>query len=123
MNPEPTHTHGTTPQSRLTIGLIAAGIIVFGCLVSGAAGLLYLSGALTSPQSRTEMIQQRRPTFNLEDTFPAADAAALAATQEALLDGYAWVDQNAGIARIPIERAMALVVATAQPQQTAEPSG
>ncbi len=38
------------------------------------------------------------------------ELAQLEAQQGALLTGYAWVDESAGIARIPIERAMELTV-------------
>jgi hypothetical protein len=41
---------------------------------------------------------------------PAADLAVERARQQARLQGYAWVDRDAGIARIPIGRAMALLV-------------
>ena len=37
------------------------------------------------------------------------------ASARARLEGYAWVDRDAGIARIPIERAMALIAAGAKP--------
>lgn len=37
---------------------------------------------------------------------PAANLAAERAREQALLDGYAWVDRQAGIARIPVDRAM-----------------
>jgi hypothetical protein len=37
---------------------------------------------------------------------PTAQLAAQRAREQALLDGYAWVDRNAGIARIPVGRAM-----------------
>lgn len=41
---------------------------------------------------------------------PGADLMVERAGQEARLDGFAWVDREAGIARIPIERAMQLLV-------------
>ncbi len=39
---------------------------------------------------------------------PVTDAAAYRTEQQRLLDGYAWVDRERGIVRIPIERAMAI---------------
>ncbi len=42
---------------------------------------------------------------------PAADLARLRAREEALLDGYAWADRDAGVVRIPIDRALALLAA------------
>jgi hypothetical protein len=39
-------------------------------------------------------------------SHPVADLAAERAREQAMLDGYAWVDRDAGIARIPVDRAM-----------------
>jgi hypothetical protein len=41
---------------------------------------------------------------------PLAPRRALRATEEALLNSYGWIDRNAGIARIPIDRAMEILV-------------
>jgi hypothetical protein len=40
---------------------------------------------------------------------PARDIAAFRAEKQQLLDSYGWVDREHGIARIPIERAMAML--------------
>ena len=42
---------------------------------------------------------------------PAGDLRALEAAQDKQLHSYAWVDREHGIVRVPIERAMQLVVA------------
>ena len=42
-------------------------------------------------------------------TDPLADLEALHARERGQLDGYAWVDRQAGTVRIPIERAMQLL--------------
>ncbi len=44
---------------------------------------------------------------------PAQDIRTFTAEKRRLLDGYAWVDREHGIARIPIERAMALIASGA----------
>jgi hypothetical protein len=49
---------------------------------------------------------------------PLADLRALRATEEETLTTYAWVDKNAGIVRIPIERAMQLLVERGVPART-----
>jgi hypothetical protein len=57
-------------------------------------------------------------------TEPRADLQAVRLAEDAHLKGYAWVDRANGVARIPIERAMARWVelqntaATAQPAKT-----
>jgi hypothetical protein len=40
---------------------------------------------------------------------PKDDLAAFRAREEAILNGWAWVDRTAGVAQIPIERSMALL--------------
>jgi len=47
------------------------------------------------------------------ETNPAADLARLRADAERRLTGYGWVDRQAGIAHIPIDQAMDLVVTRA----------
>jgi hypothetical protein len=39
---------------------------------------------------------------------PAEDLAAMRAAERAILESYGWVDREAGVARIPIERALDL---------------
>jgi hypothetical protein len=54
--------------------------------------------------------------------FPARDLAAMRAAEQQLLDGYAWVDREAGIVSIPIEEAMERVVARGLPARDGEAS-
>jgi hypothetical protein len=42
---------------------------------------------------------------------PGLDLAALRAWEDARLQGYGWVDRDAGVAHVPIERAMELLAA------------
>ena len=55
--------------------------------------------------------QQNRlpPSPRLQDN-PQQDLQDLRAKQKALLEGYGWVNKEAGVARIPIEEAMRIVV-------------
>jgi hypothetical protein len=86
-----------------TAGGLAA-LIVFGFLLM--QGLTQLFG--TSRESK-----ERRPTpeslaSSAEPTLEPNQAAALAAlrtVEQARLNGYAWIDKEAGTARIPIARA------------------
>ncbi|HZQ61243.1 MAG TPA: hypothetical protein VFC24_07840 [Casimicrobiaceae bacterium] len=47
---------------------------------------------------------------------PAQDIAAFRAEKRAKIETYGWVDRERGIARIPIERAMSLLAASAEAQ-------
>jgi hypothetical protein len=46
---------------------------------------------------------------------PAQDMLELLATERRLLEHYAWVNQSAGVVRIPIERAMQWVITQGLP--------
>ncbi|MEX1139031.1 MAG: hypothetical protein WEF53_06820 [Bacteroidota bacterium] len=51
---------------------------------------------------------------------PHADLVKLRAREDSVLTGYAWVNQQAGVARIPIDRAMEMLLRQglpARPQQ------
>jgi len=56
---------------------------------------------------------------------PHKDLQALLGAQNALLQSYGWVDREAGVARIPIARAMALLAENGLPvrQGDGSPSG
>jgi hypothetical protein len=49
---------------------------------------------------------------------PPAELAAMRAREQLLLHSYAWIDEGEGIARIPIERAMELLVRQRTVEQT-----
>ncbi len=47
---------------------------------------------------------------------PVANLAAYRATQTRRLEGYGWVDREAGIAHIPVERAMQILSRQSSPE-------
>ncbi len=77
----------------------------------------YLAGPAKAPTPTAGMIQsstRQLPQGDPERTFPAprlqsddvADMNKFRAYEEQVLNSYGWSDQNAGVARIPIEQAM-----------------
>jgi hypothetical protein len=54
--------------------------------------------------------QDRLPPAPRFQQNPQEELQDLRARQKALLEGYGWANREAGIARIPIEDAMAIVV-------------
>ncbi len=54
--------------------------------------------------------------------YPFADVEQLRGQEAALLGSYGWVDQKAGVVRIPIEEAMRLVAQRGLPVRTASPA-
>jgi hypothetical protein len=54
--------------------------------------------------------RQTPPAPQLQEN-PRRDLAELRAREQALLDGYGWIDRPAGRVRVPVSRAMELLVA------------
>lgn len=54
---------------------------------------------------------------------PRADLEHMRAGERETLTTYGWVDKNAGIVRLPIDRAMALLVERGLPSRPQPPSG
>jgi hypothetical protein len=69
----------------------------------------------SAPASPLAAAEPQRPPEPRLQADPAADLAALRASEDARLHGYAWVDRAAGRVRIPIERAMALLAEDGTP--------
>jgi hypothetical protein len=79
--------------------------------------LLFVAAAITGllvflhsqvPDALSPRVERRFPSPELQ-TSPELDLARLTAPQQARLSGYAWIDRDHDIARIPIEEAMQLV--------------
>jgi hypothetical protein len=56
----------------------------------------------------------RFPSPRLQTT-PYVDLKAFRAAEDAVLQGYSWVDRNAGVAQIPVDRAIDLIVEKGMP--------
>ena len=104
----------------------AIGLVVI-IIVSGVAmwGLSVVLKAREEAQDRplSPVVQREGappvPEPHLQTT-PELDLKAMRAHEDSLLHSYAWVDREAGIARIPVERAMELLVQQGLPTR-AEP--
>jgi hypothetical protein len=89
---------------------------IFALLILAAVAMWLLLGrydtrlAVESPPASplADYGPQEPPEPRLQ-VDPAADIARLHATERQQLDGYGWVDQQAGTVHIPIERAMQLL--------------
>jgi hypothetical protein len=107
------------------------GLIIFGvglcCLV--IAGFLISKGVfhyfvghqgLGPPTSPFENVRMLPPEPRLQVSAPQ-DLEQYKAAQGETLNSYAWVDQNAGVVRIPIDRAMDILVQKGLPVRGATP--
>ena len=85
-------------------------VVVLALVLAGMYGLYLWFASVNVPLPGTI-----RPTHAISLTphlqdHPGQDLQALHRRKQAVLDSYGWVDRDAGIARIPIDRAMALLV-------------
>ena len=64
---------------------------------------------------------ERLPPEPRLQTEPREDLAALRAREEETLRSYGWVDRNAGVVRIPIDRAMELTLQRGLPARQGPP--
>ena len=109
------------------LALVAA---LFAGVVAVSAGVLGLALQLF----RGELREERPPPAPLDlvdlvppeprlQVEPVEELAEVLAPQFELLASYGWVDREAGLARIPIERAMAILAERGWPEVAGEPGG
>lgn len=96
--------------AAVTAGLVVAFAFV-GVLVHGL-------GDAPSPEDRGEI----REGIRLE-VHPGEEGRRLREEAAARLSGYEWVDARAGRARIPVERAMDILVQRGWPEEDSGPNG
>ena len=109
--------------------VLRAVAVLLGVTALVAAGLVYLTRGLVAIEQagdppRAPLAQEagRLPPEPRLQTQPFADIETLRESERAVLDGYGWVDEKAGVARIPIERAKELLLQRGLPQAVAAPS-
>ena len=93
------------------LGLVAT-IVVFGVLM-WVLTVQFRDARIAQdppPPALPEARQSYPPTGPLLQAFPEHDLRELLARDREAVERYAWVDQEAGIARVPIERAMELLI-------------
>lgn len=101
---------------------LAVGVAVMALVVHAALWFLLRSLHAAAGQSdppRTPLAEDVTipPGPRLQQA-PVRDYQAFRAREEAALDSYGWVDRRQGVVRIPIERAMELLVERGEPTIT-----
>lgn len=112
--------HGPVEYERRDIDSISitkAGLIVVGAstltalLLIGYIGALMRQEARRAPEPRALAFDAgRQPPLPRLQEAPFQDIRALRHDEDSVLKGYGWVDRPAGVARIPVDEAMALFV-------------
>jgi hypothetical protein len=91
------------------LGLFA--LALAGFIAVALVALRVIFGLAPSPQPFGAGTGLAASGHVMLETAPEATAAAYEAAEDRLLAGYGWVNRDAGIARIPIDTAMAIVAA------------
>jgi hypothetical protein len=100
-----------------TKALIAAVIIFLVVVIVASAGAWLLIKRWAHIEPSPALPPSPQPTVQTEPSLqiaPALDLQTLRQREDRLLRSTEWIDQGAGIARIPIEDAMALLVKRAR---------
>lgn len=124
----PDNTEIDHEETDVNVGAIlryGAGLAVVALIVH--VFLWWLLGAYERGQERTQIQtfplaagqRNRLPPAPRFQENPQEELSELRAKQEALLHGYGWVNKEAGVARIPIEDAMTIVVERGLPSREA----
>jgi hypothetical protein len=103
--------------------IVAAGVgLAVATVVALLAAQLLMNVLAVRESRRSEPISplagaygRRQPPEPRLQSHPLEDLRTLRAAEDASLHGYAWVDEQAGIMRIPIERAIEMLAARGLP--------
>jgi hypothetical protein len=98
------------------IGLVISAIVVY-ATVGGVFNLFKSQYPSDVAPSRITT-QGRLPPQPRLQTDPASDLQQLRDAENAKLNSYGWVDKNAGVLRIPIDRAIALLAQRGVPTRS-----
>ena len=123
MRPTDPHPPVNTNVAREEKDVRTSAILWFGFWLIVAAALIHVGlwglFQLFAAEARSEQpvlepnvaaSLKRTPSEPRLEPLPLASRRALRAAEDARLSGYAWVDRPGGVARIPIARAMRLIV-------------
>jgi hypothetical protein len=109
-------------RNLIFAGVILCCLVIAGLLVSGGVFHYFVGHqGLGPPASPFENVRMLPPEPRLQVSAPK-DLKQYKAAQEEILNSYGWVDQNAGIVRIPIEGAMDILAQKGLPVRGAIPA-
>jgi hypothetical protein len=108
-------------RSLIISGVLLCCLVIAGLLVSGGVFHYFVGHqGLGPPASPFEDVRMLPPEPRLQ-VFAPKDLKQYKAEQGEILNSYGWVDQKAGVVRIPIDRAMDILVQKGLPVRGATP--
>jgi len=121
---QPNHAHERSDANvrNLLIFGVGLSLVVIAGLVVSRAVFHYFVGhqGLGPPASPFENVRTLPPEPRLQVIAPM-DLRQYKAAQDGVLSSYGWVDRQAGVVRIPVERAMDLLLQRGFPVRTTTP--
>ena len=121
---QPRRSHETTDANirNLIIFGVGLSLLVIAGLVVSRTVFNYFVGhqGLGPPASPFENVRMLPPEPRLQVTAPQG-LKQYRAAQDEILNSYGWVDQHAGVVRIPIDRAMDILLQKGFPVRNATP--
>ncbi len=127
--PPPGMTHETRDLSTRVVVIFAISLLVGAVLVHVAVWWLYAWMGRVNEQAYTREYPlapigaPRQPPAPRLQTQPREDLKRMRREEDRLLSGYAWADPNTGRVRLPIDRAMQLLIEQGLPTRAAATSG
>ena len=122
---QPRRSHETSDanvRNLIISGVLLCCLVIAGLLVSGVVFHYFVRHqGLGPPASPFENVRMLPPEPRLQVSAPK-DLKQYKAAQGEILNSYGWVDQNAGVVRIPIGRAMDILVQKGLPVRGATPA-
>jgi len=122
---KPRRAHETSDANIRNLLIFGAGLsflVVAGLLVSRAVFHYFVGHqGLGPPASPFENVRTLPPEPRLQVSAPN-DLKQYKAAQEEILNSYGWVDEQAGIVRIPIDRAMNILLQKGFPVRGSAPA-
>ncbi len=102
-----------SPRSIAVAGLVLLAVVVLAFVGMGRLLVHYRAREARESPPTSPLAQsygRKGPPEPRLQANPLDDLRRLRAREDTLLDGYAWVDRGAGAVRIPIERAVDVLV-------------
>lgn len=97
------------PRSIALFGAVLAGTIILCLIVSGWIFGVFARRQATEDAPPSPLAKTEAPAGPRLQVFAPKDLQEIRAAEDATLNRYGWVNKEAGIVRIPIDRAMRLL--------------
>src|SRR5438034_10651087 len=122
---EPEGHHETSDVNLRAILTFGAGLVVAGVFINFLVWLLFTYFSVRESRQVPAVYplatrqENRLPPEPRLQTQPREDLRELRAREDEILTSYGWLDKNAGVVRIPIDRAMQITVQRGLPVRAA----